>query len=315
MERMEQFPTPEESPSDDAERSVEERLADPQRETEDVKRRAIQKGELVYDQDGHFEYAIAPNGERSILNKKQWVEVRTSNFKEWYGDWERYRQLAAQSERSADEQAELDALQLTVSKIADQNGEPAVVYHGSASRFQEFIEHWNPKRGAAGRGWKGHYFADEKEKVLDYAGLSKMSGEEDEPIYEIHRRDALRIAEMFKQKYQKTLFFWMKREYLDLYKAWRRSARRIEPTIYPSYLRSVNPKVIDNGVPGRGGNWNSFESDVLDAQERGHDAVVWHNTYDGGPRGTVLNVFAGDQIKSAENNNGLFEPAGKNIES
>jgi hypothetical protein len=31
---------------------------------------------------------IAPNGEKSNLNKQQWAQVRTPQFKEYYGDWE-----------------------------------------------------------------------------------------------------------------------------------------------------------------------------------------------------------------------------------
>ncbi|MEQ1560672.1 MAG: hypothetical protein ABL933_17260 [Methyloglobulus sp.] len=31
---------------------------------------------------------LAPNGERSKLNKMQWIQVRTQAFKDWFGDWE-----------------------------------------------------------------------------------------------------------------------------------------------------------------------------------------------------------------------------------
>lgn len=33
-------------------------------------------------------YMKAPNGKKSNLNEKQWVQVRTKAFKEWFGDWE-----------------------------------------------------------------------------------------------------------------------------------------------------------------------------------------------------------------------------------
>jgi hypothetical protein len=32
---------------------------------------------------------LAPNGQRSNLNKRQWIQVRTESFKEWFGDWEK----------------------------------------------------------------------------------------------------------------------------------------------------------------------------------------------------------------------------------
>ncbi len=31
---------------------------------------------------------LAPNGERTKLNKNQWIQVRTTNFKRWFGNWE-----------------------------------------------------------------------------------------------------------------------------------------------------------------------------------------------------------------------------------
>ncbi len=31
---------------------------------------------------------LAPNGKRSNLNKRQWIQVRTGSFKKWFGDWE-----------------------------------------------------------------------------------------------------------------------------------------------------------------------------------------------------------------------------------
>ena len=31
---------------------------------------------------------LAPNGKPSKLNRYQWAQVRTDNFKNWFGDWE-----------------------------------------------------------------------------------------------------------------------------------------------------------------------------------------------------------------------------------
>lgn len=35
----------------------------------------------------------APNGKQSNLNEKQWVQVRTKAFKDWFGDWERIAKI------------------------------------------------------------------------------------------------------------------------------------------------------------------------------------------------------------------------------
>ena len=56
-------------------------------------------------------YLKAPNGNKTNLTPKQWLQVRTKAFKDWFGDWENDPENA--------------------SKVVDENGEPLVVYHGS----------------------------------------------------------------------------------------------------------------------------------------------------------------------------------------
>lgn len=43
-----------------------------------------------YDKNGNI---LAPNGEPSNLNERQWVHVRTKAFKEWFGEWEHPKQI------------------------------------------------------------------------------------------------------------------------------------------------------------------------------------------------------------------------------
>lgn len=66
--------------------------------------------------DGTF--LKAPNGEDSKLNEKQWASVRTDNFKNWYGDWEGN----ANGNHGP----------------VDSNGEPVIFYHGTEEKFDEF---------------------------------------------------------------------------------------------------------------------------------------------------------------------------------
>ena len=66
--------------------------------------------------DGTF--MLAPNGEPTNLTERQWLQVRTDAFKEWFGDWE-----------NAPENA---------SKVVDENGEPRVVYHQTSEQFTKF---------------------------------------------------------------------------------------------------------------------------------------------------------------------------------
>ena len=63
-------------------------------------------------------YMKAPNGKQSNLSPRQWVQVRTKAFKDWFGDWENDPDNS--------------------SKVVDENGEPRVVYHGSGKWFHIF---------------------------------------------------------------------------------------------------------------------------------------------------------------------------------
>lgn len=68
---------------------------------------------------GTAQYMKAPNGKKTKLTERQWLQVRTENFKAWFGDWEN------DPEHS--------------SKVLDENGEPMVVYHGAPhGGFSEF---------------------------------------------------------------------------------------------------------------------------------------------------------------------------------
>lgn len=53
----------------------------------------------------------APNGEPSRLTPRQWAQVRTAAFRDWFGDWQHDPAHA--------------------SRVVDENGEPRVVYHGT----------------------------------------------------------------------------------------------------------------------------------------------------------------------------------------
>ncbi len=79
----------------------------------------------------------APNGKDTNLTEKQWVQVRTSSFKAWFGDWENDPENA--------------------SKVVDENGEPKVVYHGTKKEFTTF----NTKKTATPQFW----FTDTKELI------------------------------------------------------------------------------------------------------------------------------------------------------
>ena len=71
-----------------------------------------EKESIVKEAKANGTFMKAPNGKATNLNEEQWTTVRTKRFKEWFGDWENDPENA--------------------SKVVDENGEPLVVYHGTA---------------------------------------------------------------------------------------------------------------------------------------------------------------------------------------
>lgn len=63
---------------------------------------------------------LAPNGRVSNLTEKQYAQVRTKAFKNWFGDWENDPKNA--------------------SKVVDENGEPLVVYHNTPFEFDGIFD-------------------------------------------------------------------------------------------------------------------------------------------------------------------------------
>lgn len=48
-----------------------------------------EEAEIVARVKADGTYMKAPNGKRSNLSPRQWVQVRTKAFKDWFGDWEK----------------------------------------------------------------------------------------------------------------------------------------------------------------------------------------------------------------------------------
>lgn len=85
-------------------------------------------------------YMQAPNGKPSNLSPKQWLQTHTEAFKEWFGDWEDGSQNKGM--------------------LLDENGEPKVVYRGSAN--DDFVF-----RSRYGEGT--YWFTDNREVAEHYA--------------------------------------------------------------------------------------------------------------------------------------------------
>ena len=82
-------------------------------EMQSIKEKAIADGTFMK----------APNGSPTNLNERQWLQVRTKAFKDWFGNWENNPSQA--------------------SKVVDENGEPLVVYHNDRVLYTNFSNKLN----------------------------------------------------------------------------------------------------------------------------------------------------------------------------
>ena len=103
------------------------------RESDDeILRKEFSDTEKAYGGEVAYEKAKADG--KTKLNYRQWVQVRTPRFKEWFGDWENDPKNASKV-------------------VAPETGEPMVVYHGTKGDFSEF-------QRAAGSRFDGGWFGD-----------------------------------------------------------------------------------------------------------------------------------------------------------
>ncbi|MFW2076590.1 PLxRFG domain-containing protein [Acinetobacter sp. ULE_I010] len=98
---------------------------------------------------GTSQWMTAPNGANTHLSEQQWLQVRTPEFKKWFGDWENDTKNSSQ--------------------VLDENGEPKVVYHGTATEFNEF------KQGHGLLG-DGIYLTDSFDTADMYANIRGNNG-------------------------------------------------------------------------------------------------------------------------------------------
>lgn len=117
-----------------------------------------EKEKIVADAKANGTYMTAPNGEKTKLDAEQWATVRTTNFKNWFGDWENDPENA--------------------SKVVDENGEPMVMYHYTDENFTIFGKDKEVGKNTFGNATNasyaatttvGHWFTSNKQQP-EYMG-------------------------------------------------------------------------------------------------------------------------------------------------
>lgn len=111
---------------------------------------------------------LAPNDKPSNLPERLYAQVRTKEFKDWFGDWQNDPKNA--------------------SKVVDENGEPRIVYHGSNNSNQ--VKSAGGENKTFSRTNNNiHFFKDSKGVVYGYVdndGIIYLNKNKIRPEHPIH---------------------------------------------------------------------------------------------------------------------------------
>jgi hypothetical protein len=202
----------------------------------------------------------APNGKETNLTEKQWLQVRTSNFKKWFGDWENDPKNA--------------------SKVIDENGEPLIVYHGTGEDFNIF----NKNKSLRGNNIFGTYY--EVESDAFFFTNNKYYAEKVANIRAKHAREIMEV-------YLKSNYLAEIEDFSDI----------------EEYTNKTEDEHIDNELE----IWQYLDdTDFVKKFKIEYDGAKFYES-DGKIDGDTYAVFSPNQIKSATDNNGEFDPNNKNI--
>lgn len=261
-------------------------------EMNDIKAKAIADGTFMK----------APNGNTTNLTERQWLQVRTKNFINWFGDWINNPSKA--------------------SKVVDENKEPLVVYHGTSKDFNTFNTdinwEWKDKQGnlqnvvnvpnsiyaTSNETMATTYYENESQldKNLDEI-IENIYESEYKGIYSVEERDR-RIKEV-KDDYNKR-------------------KQLLKGRNMALFVNLRNVRIVD----AKNSNWNKINDNGsikstrdLEEENRDKDGVIIHNVFDfGGYNGyigfepsTVFIINKANNVKSADSNTGEFSTTNDDI--
>ena len=247
--------------------------------------------------DGTF--MKAPNGNPTNLNERQWLQVRTKNFIDWFGDWINDPENA--------------------SKVVDENGEPLVVYHYTEDNFNKFDLGAFGKNDMGDHG-RGFYFTPRLDDETGY--FRKVYGDIvmpvflniKNPIYASRNDDTKmfnRIKLPFKSHREKLMYDLRVEEF---------QKENLEETLFgnnPDYQHfkpgSVGEKMIKLRLQKTKENITKIKKEIeelkedYDENKEYNDRIAKFDNNDGVINGDFeIVVPKPNQIKSATNNTGEF---------
>lgn len=244
----------------------------------------------------------APNGKPTNLTERQWLQVRTKNFINWFGDWINNPSKA--------------------SKVVDENGEPLVVYHGTSKKFNTFNTDINlevtDKQGNLQNvlNLPNSIYATSNEVMAttyyeNESFLDKQLDDIVERIYETEYKGLISLKERDNRI----------KEVTDAY---NKRKKLLKGKNIPLFVNLRNVKIID----AKNSNWNKINDNGiikstrdLEEENRDKDGVIIYNVFDFGGRGgyigyqpsTVFIINKSNDVKSATSNNGEFSTTNNDI--
>ena len=227
---------------------------------------------------------VAPNGQPSKLNAKQYEQVRTPEFKNWFGDWEANPESA--------------------SKAVDENGEPLVLFHGTKAKFDQFEYNkmsWESRLSQQGPGF---YMTDNKKAASQYGKPMNVFTSVKNPLV-IDNRSSNITKEQAYKLFSNGDNKWFYESYLPFY---TKSEGLSKEQLVKKYVddmsgvRGFDKEVLQNikRSYNQDKSYDKMMSDV--AGILGKDGVI-EKVSDGL---SVYVAFTPNQIKSATENIGTF---------
>ncbi|MDC7229719.1 MAG: JAB domain-containing protein [Sphaerochaetaceae bacterium] len=161
-------------------------------------------------------------------------------------------------------------------KIKDANGNPLMVYHGSASLFTDYSSRLLGRNTDALDALQGHFFSTSKDTAESYA-VSAMPPRalilkqlREELYQELHDRGLSPTADdpVVRQ------INWVDSSLEDIEDLIDRGAQSWDPTIIGAYVNLENPVEIDLTDPTVSDEWIGM---IAQARQDGHDGVILIN--------------------------------------
>lgn len=269
-------------------------------------------GTYVAPHDDRRAPAKRRESKASKTGKEKRDVTTTKEFRDWFGD----------------------------SKVVDKNGKPLPVYHGSTAKFSEF----DPEKRGSSTGAKsalgGFFFTDNKAAAETYASQNFQDGKKASDDIDKARAEIQALTGMSPERAAVSLFNGKLDDHPDIQKieaAFERLGEAEDKMatlgdeyfapdnrkakggrVYKVYLSIQNPLVHVQEKPDYR---DALFSELVErAKKEGHDGLIIRNTLDTALTPEVeiesMDVFIAfrpEQIKSATNNSGAFNPNSADI--